>query len=658
MSLPLMKLSVLASLTLVPVLLQAQGVSAVRPAQLNGFDFTIQNIMRGPEIYGRQPSSVQWSADGRWIHFMWNTPGTSWREPLRPFRVRAEPGARPEQLTSAQADSAAPYIADGPRSPDRGSRLVEANGDLWVISLRGAPHVRLTQTVAVESRPTWSADGRTVHFMRDGNAFSMRLADGATRQLTDIRTGPAPVDSARGIGQRGVLETQQRELFEVIRDRTAADSVALAERKAREAAGLQRVYVAATERVTAIDVSPDGRAALVVVSQPATATRQAEVPQFVTTTGYVENLRTRTKVGDALGKQRVLWVQLPSGRATPLRLFADSAGGRVAIAGWNADGSRAALFAFSDDNKSRRLMVVGSDTTSLRVVETLRDSAWVGGPCSSCAGWYDGGRKLWFVSEATGYSHLYATGLAAGAPSAPVALTSGRWEVLEVALSPDEREFFLATSEPSPFERQQYRMSVDGGSRTRVTSQSGGHAAVPSPDGRWLADVASFVNRPPELFLLPNAPGTGQHQLTTSPTAEFLRAEWLAPAIAQIPGSDGISIPGHIYRPEDMGARPNGAAVIFVHGAGSCTTSATSGRSIRASTSSTSTSRRRVTSSSTWITVHRLAMDATGEPPSIAGWAAATCRTTSMPPAGSRAPTAFPDRASASTAAATVASSR
>jgi dipeptidyl aminopeptidase/acylaminoacyl peptidase len=35
-----------------------------------------------------------------------------------------------------------------------------------------------------------------------------------------------------------------------------------------------------------------------------------------------------------------------------------------------------------------------------------------------------------------------------------------------------------------------------------------------------------------------------------------------------IPASDGVQVPAHIYKPQDMGAQPNGAAVIFVHGAG------------------------------------------------------------------------------------------
>ncbi len=543
------------------------GAQTARVSNGDGFDFSIKNIMRGPELYGRAPSNVRWTADGKWIYFQWNAPGTDWREPLRPHRVRAVAGATPERITIAQADSALPSVADGDLAPDGRARAVEANGDLYLVQLRDGSARRLTQTVAAETRPTFSADGRTIYFLRDNNAYSLSLTGGEVRQLTDIRSGTAPVDSARPTGYRGRLEQQQRDLFEVVRDRTAADSVARAERKARESAALQPIWIATTERVVALEVSPNGRAAIAVIGQPGTTPRQTEVPQFVTTTGYVENLRIRTKVGDVTGKQRVLWIALPSGAATPLKVYgADSTGsGFVSVAGWNDDGSRAALFAFPENHKSRLLYTVRSDSAALTSIETLRDSAWVGGPCSSCAGFYDDGRQLWFVSEKTGYAQLYAASATGGDIKS---LTTGAWEVMGVAMSPDRREFLLTTSEPSPFERQVYRMSVSGGARTRVTSASGGHTAVASPDGKWLADVYSFVSKPPELYLLANSAGAAPSQLTTSPSAEWLKGPWIAPALVQIPASDGVNVPAHIYRPEDMGARPNGAAVLFVHGAG------------------------------------------------------------------------------------------
>ena len=74
----------------------------------------------------------------------------------------------------------------------------------------------------------------------------------------------------------------------------------------------------------------------------------------------------------------------------------------------------------------------------------------VDGPCSECGGWYDGGKRFWYVSEADGFAHLYTV---AADGSDRRQLTSGKWEVLDVDLSPDEKWFYLHTSEPSRFEQ-------------------------------------------------------------------------------------------------------------------------------------------------------------------------------------------------------------
>ena len=77
----------------------------------------------------------------------------------------------------------------------------------------------------------------------------------------------------------------------------------------------------------------------------------------------------------------------------------------------------------------------------------------------------------------------------------------------DVALSPDARWFYLQTSEVSPFEQHLYRMPAAGGAMEKITSRSGRHNTVVSPDGQLVADVYSYVNRPPDLFLLRDRPG-------------------------------------------------------------------------------------------------------------------------------------------------------
>ena len=57
------------------------------------------------------------------------------------------------------------------------------------------------------------------------------------------------------------------------------------------------------------------------------------------------------------------------------------------------------------------------------VVDALRDTAWVGGPGLYTAGFVDNDR-VYFVSERTGYAHLYTVPGHAAARATPV--TSGR----------------------------------------------------------------------------------------------------------------------------------------------------------------------------------------------------------------------------------------
>jgi dipeptidyl aminopeptidase/acylaminoacyl peptidase len=547
-------------------LLVALPLGAQQQPQPSKFDFSITNIMRGAELYGRQPADVRWSADNRWIYFNWVEPGSDWRETPKRYRVRAVPGSKPERVSPAQFDSVGALAMTGDLSKSGRYQAVEYNGDLYLNDMQRGTTRRLTETLVRESQPQFSSDDSRVYFIRENNVYSIDIDDGYLRQLTDLRVGPAPADSAAPTGQRGRIEQQQRDLFEVIRDQVRADSIAKAERLEREGRTLKTHYTQRGEQIAQISASPNANALLVTTRTPSQGARGNEIPQYVTRSGYTEPIRGRENVGDVQDKGRVALVNLTTGNLTWLKPYpTDTANGFVQLLGWNPAGQRGALFAYTSDNKVRNLQIV-DETGKLTTIETLRDTAWVGGPCNfSCAGWYDNGRRFFFVSEATGYAHLYTVN-ADGTDRRQ--LTSGNWEVLDVDLSPDEKTFYLHTNEPSPFEEQFYRLPVNGGTREKITAKSGRHRVTVSPDGTMLADVYSYVNRPPDLFLMRNRAGAEMSQLTLSPSAEWLSFPWIEPKIVMIPASDGKQVPAHIYRPEDMGAQSNGAGVIFVHGAG------------------------------------------------------------------------------------------
>jgi dipeptidyl aminopeptidase/acylaminoacyl peptidase len=531
------------------------------------FDFSIKNIMRGPELYGTPPTDVSWSADSRWIYFNWIAPGSSWRTQPAAYRVRAVSGAQPEKLTLAQRDSAGPYAAHAVVSADRHYGAIEFAGDVYLMDYHTHSLRRLTATPVRESNPVLSSDARRMYFVRDDNAFSIDLASGLTTQLTDLRTGSAPRDTtAPTTPQRVRLAQQQRDFFNVIRDQIADDSIVKAERHSVDSLrNPPTVYVGSDRSIQSLSVAPDGRGVLVMLRTPAKS-RPVEIPYWVTESGYTEPRKGRTVVGDAQARVELMYLSLPGAKLRKLHLFAnDSLASFVVVNGWNATGTEVLFSAFRPDNKQRVRYTLSSSDTTLHSIETLDDTAWVGGPCSACAGWYDGGRRVWYISEATGYAHLYTAAAHGGDVHQ---LTSGKWEVRDVALSPDGRTFDLITNDPSPFDEHLFSLAATGGPLTRVTTTPGRHAAVVSPDRKLVADVYSYVNRPPDLYLMSNRPGAAEQQLTVSPNSEFRSQKWFAPPIVMVPASDGVRVPAHLYRPEDFGVQPNGAAVIFVHGAG------------------------------------------------------------------------------------------
>jgi len=571
------------------------------------FDFSIKNMMRGPEVYGREPSNVRWTADGQWIYFNWLPAGSDWRDQLKPYRVRAQVGAKPEAVTEVQMDSVGPLLIAGIPSPDRTRRIVEYRGDLNIADTKKGTLRHLTETVAAESNARWSPDGQRVLFVRDGNAYSIELATGLEKQLTDIRVADANgtiaaapagrggggagvggrggaqgggrgAGAGAGVGtgaqaggrsdtQRSALERDQKQLFDVIRDAARTDSIRRAESGARTPVGPKTITLAQGERLGGIAISPSGTAVVFTTTTAAPDARAGIVPNYVTASGFTEDIPNRTKVGDAQNVTRIGYQSLPRGDVKWLRTIgSDSLIANSNVVAWNDAGTRALVVGSSRNFKTRQLSVLDAATGALTAVEVLTDSAWVGGPCGfGCAGFYDGDKRVYWVSEASGYAQLWS---AAADASDKKALTTGAFEIYDVALSADKQSFFFHSSETSAFDRDLWTMKIAGGARTKLTPQLGGHQVALSPDEQWMADVYSRTNRPPELFLVKRGATTMPTPITTSPTPEFLSYNWRDPEIVMIPASDGVKVPAHIYKPADFGAKPNGAAVIFVHGAG------------------------------------------------------------------------------------------
>ncbi len=84
--------------------------------------------MRGPELYGYEPSQVRWSGDGERIYFEWKQASDPRIQPPDTY-VIGHDGSGLRKLTDAEAKLAPPAAGDSTR--DRKRTVYSRDGDIF-----------------------------------------------------------------------------------------------------------------------------------------------------------------------------------------------------------------------------------------------------------------------------------------------------------------------------------------------------------------------------------------------------------------------------------------------------------------------------------------------------------------------------------------------
>ena len=562
------------------LLTPSQAFSQQQPKK---FDLTVDSIMRANDLVGYEPSRPYWSQDSQRVYFRWKRAGEArLKEP--DLYVAGRDGSGLRKLSEEEAKLAPPAL--GELSKDKRLTVFAEDGDIFLYDHAKNERRQIVSTVEGENVPRFTADQKSVLFVRQNNLYRMSLDGGALTQLTDVRAGGgAPPDSPpKGTDSQEYLKKEERALLETVRERAQNREEQEAKRKQRQTR--KPFSPPSGQAVSNLQLSPDGKFVLATVIQPATGSKNSIVPNYVTESAYTEDIPSRSKVGDTQGKSRLAILNVETGESKWVEhglketATAQSQSGpnsqaqakekdrdvQLLNAQWSEDGKQIAALARSADNKDRWVMAIDPSTAKVKVLDQLHDDAWIGGPGSFALGWLPDAKSVYFQSERDGWAHLYSVSVEGGAARQ---LTSGKFEVSDVRLSKDKTRFFFTSSEGSLFERHLYSMPVGGGERTRLTAMAGNNDATISPDETTLAIIRSYSNKPPELYIAPNKPNSAASeikQVTTSPTEEWLSHNWIDPPIVTFKARDGAEVPARLYKPANW--KRGGPAVFFVHGAG------------------------------------------------------------------------------------------
>jgi dipeptidyl aminopeptidase/acylaminoacyl peptidase len=561
-----------------------------RPGPPKPFQLTVDSIMRGPRLVGYPPAGVYWSQDSQRVYFRWKQADEPRLKETSLYVVNRD-GAGLRRLSDDEAKQAPP--ATGELSKDKTMTVFADEGDIFIYDHAKGVRRQITRTIDAETNPHFTFDQKHVYFTRQSNLYVMALDGGSLDQLTDIRigAGAAPSATPKGTDSQEYLKKEERTLLDAVRER--AEQREEQEKKRKEREKRKPLNLPTGQNAVSLILSPDGKYVIATIGEPGAGAKNTLVPNYVTESAYTEDIPGRTKVGDTQGRARLVIIDVETGESTNVdhgqRLPGTPQAQRtenpteqpktpatlkdrdiqLSQLRWSDDGKNAVLMARSVDNKDRWVMLLDASTGKTKALMSMHDDAWIDGPGASTLGWLPDNSHVYFESERDGFAHLYTVAVDGGEP---VQLTSGQFEVSDVKLSPDKTKFYFTSSEGSPFERHLYSMAISGGERQRITGLPGDNQADVSPDDTMLADVRSYSNRPPELYLLTNRlyfagkTVVPDKPVTTSPIPEFFTYNWIDPPIASFKARDGATVYGRIYTPPNW--KNGGPAVVFVHGAG------------------------------------------------------------------------------------------
>ena len=568
--------------------------SAANSANLNT-TITLEQIMADPDWFGRAPQAWYWGDDSNSIYYQQKRLGN----PLKDLFVK--------HLSAADSGNGAKVsLANMHIAADKNAVLNLAashevytfKGNVFVKQLANQSVQQLTFTSANESEAMFLTNGEVAY--RIGNVFYAHNM--STSQITEL-ANLQMADKPKSVeAPNSYLAKEQHKLIGYIalqhknKQRRAEQKQNLA--KGNASISQTKFYFGKGNIVSHASLSPSGSKLLVSIAAAKSSRDKTDImPNYITKDGVIAAEKVRARVANNHQyKEEIFIVDLAKGEKSALAystlpdfdadVLAAVKKENYAREGkeytskkqarnihllqmwepvkWSADGSQVALMLEAWDNKTRWLSTVDFTNNKLVNQHKLHDDAWINYTFNEFD-WL-GNESLYYLSEESGYSHLYHKMLKNSKASQ---LTSGKFEVSEVTLTKDQQHFIFKGNRKHPGIYEIYQVDLNN-NLTRLTDLGGMNDYALSPDESKLLIQHSSLTTPPELYVKTLNLNEKASQITHTVSEQFKAMPWSTPNIVAIASSNqNTPIYSRVYLPKDYDkSTDKNRAVMFTHGAG------------------------------------------------------------------------------------------
>jgi dipeptidyl-peptidase-4 len=518
----------LSAFALVAIL--SPSSAAQQAAAAPGKALTVERIYSQPSLSGRLTRGLVWTPDGKALSYF-ETKGSG-KEARTELRVMdAASGERRLLVASDKlesilsVDTSRPTQATGlgrrapsqyQWAPDGAGILFQGPTALAWLDVKSQTTRTLVSGKVTLVDPKISPDGRNVSFVRDHNVWTMNLADGKERPVT----------------QGGTEEIRKGEL--------------------------DWVYPEELDIKTAYWWSPDS-SAIAYLEMDERKVSQYPLVDFSSPSGEAEMERYPT-AGGANPIVRVFVASLSGVEPRAMDIGAET-DIYIPRVNWLTDSKHLAIQRLNRTQTALDLLIADSTAGKTRTVLSENDANWIN-VSDDLYFLKDGKRFLW-SSERSGYRHLYLYDLE-GKQLAQ--LTKGEWEVSAVdAVDEANGLVYLTATEKSPLERHLYRVALDGTGFTRITKDEGTHAAVLAPSAAAFYDTYSNAATPPRQDLY-RADGSRIAIVNENKIAELADYHLSPMEFLTVKSRDGVQLNASIIKPPDFHPQTKYPVLVYTYG--------------------------------------------------------------------------------------------
>ena len=220
---------------------------------------------------------------------------------------------------------------------------------------------------------------------------------------------------------------------------------------------------------------------------------------------------------------------------------------------WAPDSTHFTFYYNQRGHQVLRIVAIGAATGAARALVDEQSPTFVDYSGKHFAEYLDDTAELIWMSERSGWNHLYLYDAKTGQVKNPI--THGEWVVRRVErVDAAKRQlwFWAGAIRPAqdPYYQHLCRVNFDGTGLVILTEGDGTHTVQFSPDSRWLLDTWSRVDTPPVTELRRAADGSLVATLERADASALLATGWRAPERFVAKGRDGkTDIYGVVWLP-------------------------------------------------------------------------------------------------------------